>query len=88
MRKLLATAVAIAPMLVATGAQAEIVISNARTTPIQTSNATGTGPDNIRLASGGSEALGPSTPEQADAIARRERTQWVGFVRGLNIQAN
>jgi len=41
-----------------------------------------------RLASGGSEALGPSTPEQADAFARRERTQWVGFVRGLNIQAN
>lgn len=41
-----------------------------------------------RLASGGSEALGPSTPEQADAFARRERAQWVGFIRGLNIAAN
>ena len=41
-----------------------------------------------RLASGGSEALGPSTPEQADAFARRERGQWVGFIRGLNLPAN
>ena len=57
MRILLASAVAIAPLMVATGSQAEIVISNARTTPIQTSNATGTGPDNIRLASGGSVAV-------------------------------
>lgn len=57
MRILLASAVAIAPLMVATGSQAEVVISNARTTPIQTSNATGTGPDNIRLASGGSVAV-------------------------------
>lgn len=57
MRILLASAVAIAPLMVATGSLAEIVISNARTTPIQTSNATGTGPDNIRLASGGSVAV-------------------------------
>lgn len=41
-----------------------------------------------RLAAGGSEALGPGTPEQADAFARRERAQWVGFIRGLNIAAN
>jgi tripartite-type tricarboxylate transporter receptor subunit TctC len=41
-----------------------------------------------RLAGGGSELLGPGTPEQADAFARRERAQWVGFIRGLNIQAN
>lgn len=41
-----------------------------------------------RLASGGSEALGPSTPEQADAFARRERSQWVGFIRALNIATN
>jgi len=54
MRNLLATAVAIAPLLAATGAQAEIVISNSRTTPIQTSNATGSAADNIRIASGGS----------------------------------
>ncbi|MCA0368623.1 MAG: autotransporter domain-containing protein [Proteobacteria bacterium] len=67
MRKLLATAVAIAPMLVATGAQAEIVISNARTTPIQTSNATGAGPDNIRLASGGSIAVTSGTAVTVDS---------------------
>jgi tripartite-type tricarboxylate transporter receptor subunit TctC len=41
-----------------------------------------------RLASGGSEALGPSTPDQADAFGRRERAQWVGFIRGLNLPAN
>ncbi|VXB47587.1 autotransporter outer membrane beta-barrel domain-containing protein [Brevundimonas sp. G8] len=57
MRILLATAVAIAPLMVATGSQAEIVISTARTTPIQTSNATGTAADNIRIASGGSVAV-------------------------------
>ncbi|WP_395943523.1 autotransporter outer membrane beta-barrel domain-containing protein [Brevundimonas sp.] len=57
MRILLATAVAIAPLLAVTGAQAEIVISTARTTPIQTSNATGTAADNIRIASGGSIAV-------------------------------
>ncbi|MDQ1153288.1 autotransporter outer membrane beta-barrel domain-containing protein [Brevundimonas sp. SORGH_AS_0993] len=67
MRNLLATAVAIAPMLVATGAQAEIVISNARTTPIQTSNATGSGPDNIRLASGGSVAVTSGTAVTVDS---------------------
>lgn len=67
MRKLLATAVAIAPILVATGAQAEIVISNARTTPIQTSNATGAGPDNIRLASGGSIAVTSGTAVTVDS---------------------
>lgn len=53
MRKLLATAVAIAPLMIASGAQAEIVISTTRTTPILTSNATGSGPDSIRIASGG-----------------------------------
>ena len=58
MRILLATAVAIAPLMAAAGAQAEIVISTARTTPIQTSNATGTAADNIRIASGGSVAVG------------------------------
>lgn len=53
MRILLATAVAIAPLMAATGAMAEVVISTGRTTPITTSNATGSGPDNIRIASGG-----------------------------------
>ncbi|MGV9006527.1 MAG: autotransporter outer membrane beta-barrel domain-containing protein [Brevundimonas sp.] len=55
MRKLLATAVAIAPLMIASGAHAEIVISTARTTPIVTSNATGSGPDDVRLT--GSAAL-------------------------------
>jgi tripartite-type tricarboxylate transporter receptor subunit TctC len=41
-----------------------------------------------RLAAGGSEMLGPGTPEQADAFARRERDRWVGFIRGLNLPAN
>jgi hypothetical protein len=57
MRILLATAVAIAPLLAASGAMAEVVISTARTTPISTSNATGTGPDSIRIGSGGSIRL-------------------------------
>ncbi|WP_298743264.1 autotransporter outer membrane beta-barrel domain-containing protein [uncultured Brevundimonas sp.] len=54
MRIMLATAVAIAPLMAASGAMAEVVISTARTTPITTANATGSGPDSIRLASGGS----------------------------------
>ncbi|WP_313103723.1 autotransporter domain-containing protein [Brevundimonas sp.] len=58
MRILLATAVAIAPLMVAAGAHAEEVISTARTTPITTSKATAAGtPDSIRLASGGSIAV-------------------------------
>ena len=57
MRILLATAVAIAPLMAASGALAEVVISTARTTPITTLNATGSGPDSIRIASGGSIVL-------------------------------
>ncbi|MDP3406602.1 MAG: autotransporter outer membrane beta-barrel domain-containing protein [Brevundimonas sp.] len=57
MRRLLATAVALAPLMAVTGAHAEVVISNARTTPIVTSTATGTARDDIRLASGGSIAV-------------------------------
>lgn len=57
MRILLATAVAIAPLMAAAGAHAETVISNARTTPISTSNATGSAPDSIRIANGGSIAV-------------------------------
>mgnify|MGYP001098133595 CR=1 FL=1 len=53
MRILLATAVAIAPLMAASGAMAEVVISNARTTPITTANATGSGPDSIRMTNGG-----------------------------------
>ena len=57
MRILLATAVAIAPLMAASGAMAEVVISTARTTPITTANATGSGPDSIRMQSGGSIAI-------------------------------
>jgi len=57
MRILLATAVAIAPLMAASGAMAEVVISTGRTTPITTQNATGSGPDNIRIASNGSITL-------------------------------
>lgn len=63
MRILLATAVAIAPLMAAAGVQAqttptpETVISTARTTPISTATATGTAPDNIRFATGGSIAV-------------------------------
>jgi hypothetical protein len=57
MRKLLAAAAALAPLMVASGAAAEVVISTARTTPILTSNATGSAAENIRLASGGSIAV-------------------------------
>ncbi|MGZ9113703.1 MAG: beta strand repeat-containing protein, partial [Brevundimonas sp.] len=53
MRILLATAVAIAPLMAASGAMAEVVISTARATPIATSNPGGSGPDDIRIASGG-----------------------------------
>ena len=40
-----------------------------------------------RLAQGASEALGPSTPEQADAYGQAQRAQWVPFVRALGIDA-
>ncbi len=61
MRILLATAVAIAPLMAAAGAQAqassETVISTARTTPISTSTAKAGAPDNIRLDKDGSIAV-------------------------------
>ena len=53
MRNLLAAAVAIAPLMAATGVQAEVVINTARTTPIETANATGSAADSIRIATGG-----------------------------------
>ena len=67
MRALLATAAAIAPLVVASGAFAETVISNARTTPIRTSTATGTAADNIRMASGGSIAVASGTAVTVDS---------------------
>lgn len=54
MRILLATAVALAPLLAATGATAEVVISSSRTTAIRTSNAgTGGVADDVRIGNGG-----------------------------------
>ena len=38
-----------------------------------------------RLARGGSDNLGPSTPTQADAFGRSERERWVPFVRSLKL---
>ena len=66
MRILLATAVAIAPLMMASGAMAEVVISTARTTPITTSNATGSGPDDIRIGVGGSLNLVSGTSVTVD----------------------
>ena len=40
-----------------------------------------------RLARGGSDNLGPSTPAQADAFGRSERERWVPFVRSLKLGA-
>ncbi|HWQ87750.1 autotransporter outer membrane beta-barrel domain-containing protein [Brevundimonas sp.] len=67
MRILLATAVAIAPLMAASGAMAEVVISTARTTPIATSNATGSGPDDIRIAGGGAINVASGAAVTVDA---------------------
>jgi hypothetical protein len=62
MRILLATAVAIAPLLAATGAMAEVVITTVRTTPITTANATETGTaDTIRISGSGGISLRSGT---------------------------
>jgi len=50
-----------------TGAHAEVVISNARTTPIVTSTATGTARDDIRLATGGSIAVNSGAAVTVDS---------------------
>jgi hypothetical protein len=67
MRILLATAAAIAPLMIASGAMAEVVISTARTTPITTSNATGSGPDAIRIATGGAINLSSGVAVTVDS---------------------
>jgi len=55
MRKMLATAVALAPLCVASGAYAEVVISNERTTPVATATAgPGNTPDDVKIVAGGS----------------------------------
>lgn len=67
MRILLATAVAIAPLLAASQAAADVVISTSRTTPIRTSTATGTGPDNIEISNAGSIVLTTGTAVTIDS---------------------
>lgn len=58
MRIQLAAAVAIAPLMMASGAAAQVVISSARTTPIVTSTANNGNPDSITIANGGSIRVG------------------------------
>lgn len=41
-----------------------------------------------RLVQGGLEALGPSTPTDADSFGQRERARWVPFVRAMNIETS
>lgn len=53
MRIKLAAAVALGPLLIASGASAETVINNERTTPISTATANNGTPDWIRITSGG-----------------------------------
>lgn len=53
MRILLATAVAIAPLMAAVGAEAQVVIENERTTPIVTSTASNGSAADVQIKSGG-----------------------------------
>lgn len=53
MRIQLAAAVALAPLMMASGAAAQVVISNERTTPIATATANNGAPDSVRVANGG-----------------------------------
>lgn len=53
MRIQLAAAVALAPLMMASGAAAQVVISNERTTPIATATANNGAPDSVRIANGG-----------------------------------
>ena len=57
MRKLLVTAVALAPLAIASGAMAQTEITGERTTPIFTSNPGGNGPDDIFFENGSSITL-------------------------------
>ena len=63
MRKLLATAAAIAPLLAATGVQAEVVISTNRTTPLTTSSQN----DNVRFNGDGGVTLTSGTAVTVDS---------------------
>ncbi|MBL0947806.1 autotransporter outer membrane beta-barrel domain-containing protein [Brevundimonas sp.] len=67
MRYLYATAAAIAPLLFACGANAQVSIDTTRTTPITTSNATGSGPANIFIVNGGMISLTSGTAVTIDS---------------------
>jgi tripartite-type tricarboxylate transporter receptor subunit TctC len=41
-----------------------------------------------RLAQGASDALGPSTPAEADSFGHNERARWVPLVRSLQIETS
>lgn len=61
MRYLYATAAAIAPLLFACGANAQVAIDSSRTTPITTANPAGSGPNDIIITSGGTINLTSGT---------------------------
>lgn len=67
MRYIYATAAAIAPLLFACGANAQVSIDTTRTTPITTSNATGSGPANIFIVNGGMISLTSGTAVTIDS---------------------
>ncbi len=66
MRIQLAAAVALAPLMMASGAAAQTVISNERTTPISTSTANNGGPDSIRISNSGLIRLTSGTAVTVD----------------------
>jgi len=41
-----------------------------------------------RLAQGGADNLGPTSPAQADKFGQSERARWVPFIKNLNIEMN
>lgn len=67
MRILLASAVAIAPLLLASGAHAEQVVSDARKTPVRTSTANNGAADDVRLANTGSIAVASGAAVTVDS---------------------
>ena len=61
MRYLYATAAAIAPLLFACGANAQVAVDSSRTTPITTANPAGNGPDDVIIVAGGAIVLTSGT---------------------------
>jgi hypothetical protein len=67
MRLLYATAAALAPLLFAAGAQAQVIITTSRTTPIQTSNANNGAASDVQIANGGAINLTSGTAVRIDS---------------------